>query len=85
MSQDKPEQNQEPTFEEAYTRLEQVVAALENSQLPLEEAVKLFQEGAELYKLCSARLEKLELVVKQLSEQLRTETGTSPDEEDEEA
>ena len=85
MSQEKPEQGQEPTFEEAYTRLEQVVTELENSQLPLEEAVKLFEEGAELYKLCSARLEQLELVVKQLSEQLRAEAGAEPGEEDEEA
>jgi len=82
MSQEKPEQGQEPTFEEAYTRLEQVVTELENSQLPLEEAVKLFEEGAEL---CSARLEQLELVVKQLSEQLRAEAGAEPGEEDEEA
>ena len=36
------------TFEEAMTRLEEIVDRLEREEVPLEEAVKLYQEGLSL-------------------------------------
>ena len=66
----KPAKQAKITFEDAYTRLEEIVEALENSQLPLEDSVKLFKEGAQLYKVCKTRLADLEIVVKQLAEEL---------------
>ncbi len=50
----------EPTFEEALAQLEALVARLEGGDLPLEEALRLFEEGIRLTRLCTARLEDAE-------------------------
>jgi exodeoxyribonuclease VII small subunit len=50
----------EPTFEEALNQLEALVAQLEAGDLPLEEALRAFEEGVRLTRLCSARLEDAE-------------------------
>lgn len=59
-------------FEEALARLEAVVARLEGGDLPLEEALSLFEEGVRLTRLCTARLEEAERKVSLL---LRDEEG----------
>ncbi len=50
----------EPTFEEALNRLESLVTKLEGGDLPLEEALRAFEEGVRLARLCTARLEDVE-------------------------
>lgn len=50
----------ELSFEEALTRLEKVVKQLEDGQLPLEEALRLFGEGVELANTCNTQLEEAE-------------------------
>ncbi len=57
----------EPTFEEALSQLEALVARLEAGNLPLEEALRAFEEGVRLTRLCSARLEDAERRVHLLS------------------
>jgi len=52
--------HEELTFEKAFARLEQVVAQLDAGDLPLDEALKLFGEGTELGKFCSAILDQAE-------------------------
>jgi exodeoxyribonuclease VII small subunit len=47
-------------FEEAMERLEKIVQDLEEGELPLEESLKLFEEGIKLVKLCSGKLEEAE-------------------------
>lgn len=44
------------TFEEAMTRLEEIVDRLEREEVPLEEAVKLYQEGLSLSAVCKEKL-----------------------------
>ena len=44
------------SFEENLARLENIVQRLENDSLPLEESIKLFEEGMQLSKLCGERL-----------------------------
>ena len=46
------------TFEEAMGRLEAVVRALEAGELPLEEALSLYEEGVRLTRFCGAKLEE---------------------------
>jgi len=53
----KPE---EPTFEQALQQLEQIVQKLEKGELPLEESLKLYEEGIRLSRLCHAKLEEAE-------------------------
>ena len=48
------------TFEQAMSRLEEIIAALENNQISLEKSVDLFQEGIKLSKICSDKLAGIE-------------------------
>lgn len=48
------------TFEQAMSRLEEIIAALENNQKSLEKSVDLFQEGIKLSKICSDKLAGIE-------------------------
>ena len=50
----------EPAFEEVLSQLEALVARLEAGDLPLEEALRAFEEGVRLTRLCAARLEDAE-------------------------
>lgn len=63
----------EPTFEEALNQLEALVAKLEAGDLPLEEALRAFEEGVRLTRLCAGRLEEAERRVHLLT---RTPEGT---------
>ena len=54
------------TFEQALARLEQIVKALEGGNVPLEDLIKLFDEGTGLVKLCTERLDKAEEKVRLL-------------------
>ena len=60
-----PTQKQ-PTFEEALARLEVIVSQLEKGDLPLEEALTLFEEGAGLMKQCAKALDAAEQKVAKL-------------------
>lgn len=55
---------QNKTFEESMQRLEQIVRAMERGDVPLEESLKLFQEGTELVRSCGKLLEEAQLQVK---------------------
>ena len=48
------------TFEENMFRLEQIVRAMERGDVPLEESLKLFQEGTALVKDCGKLLDNAE-------------------------
>lgn len=48
------------TFEQAMKQLEQIVQDLESGDIPLEKAIKKFEEGIELSKFCSEKLDQSE-------------------------
>jgi exodeoxyribonuclease VII small subunit len=54
------------TFERAMLRLEEIVAELEKGSLSLEESLKIYEEGVELAKFCSTKLEETEKKLKRL-------------------
>lgn len=54
------------TFERAMQRLEEIVDELEQGSLSLEGSLKIYEEGMELIKFCSAQLEETEKKVKLL-------------------
>lgn len=58
----------EKTFEDALAELEKTVDLLENGDVSLDEAVKLFEEGMKISKECHERLEKAEQKIKLLTE-----------------
>ncbi|MBW1981560.1 MAG: exodeoxyribonuclease VII small subunit [Deltaproteobacteria bacterium] len=48
------------SFEQALQKLEAIVARMEEGDLPLEEALKLFEEGVRLVKFCNKKLDEAE-------------------------
>lgn len=62
----------EPTFEQSLTRLEEIVERLERGELSLDESIALFQEGIAMSRLCTRKLEAAEQQVQQL---IRLEDG----------
>lgn len=66
------------TFEQSMARLEQIVRIMERGDAPLEESLKLFQEGTELVRSCNQLLDNAQLQVKKIM----TDEDGSPVEED---
>ena len=54
----------EKKFEAALSRLEEIVKELEAGELPLEQSLKLFEEGIKLSRVCNKRLEDAERALK---------------------
>jgi exodeoxyribonuclease VII small subunit len=58
-----------PKFEECLERLEKIVDQLEKGDIPLEQALALFEEGMKLSNSCRGELEnaegKVEILLKQ--------------------
>lgn len=57
---------QDVSFEEAYARLEHAVVALQDGQMPLEQALRHYEEGMKLAQRCNELLQQAELRVQQL-------------------
>ena len=57
---------QNTTFESNIHRLEQIVRALERGDVPLEESLKLFQEGTALVRDCGMLLDDAQLQVQKV-------------------
>lgn len=55
------------SFESCIKRLEKIVDLLEKGEVPLEESIKLYEEGIELSKVCLGRLSEAELKIKKIS------------------
>ncbi len=49
-----------PPFEAALKQLEEIVQRLEKGELPLEESLKLYEEGIRLSRICHSKLEEAE-------------------------
>lgn len=71
--------NKNKSFEESITKLEEISEALENGDLPLEDAIKLYEEGIELSKYCYDKLKEAELKITQLRRDLQTNAGQEID------
>jgi exodeoxyribonuclease VII small subunit len=55
------------TFEEAQKELEGIVQRLESGETPLDEALKLWERGEELYRFCRERLDSAEGKIEELA------------------
>ena len=61
-----PKNNEEISFEEAYSRLEETVHVLEEGGLSLAEATRLFEDGMRLARICNELLSSAELRITRL-------------------
>jgi exodeoxyribonuclease VII small subunit len=55
------------SFEDALHRLEEIVQRLEQGDVPLEQAMQLYEEGIGLSRVCAGKLKTAELALKRLS------------------
>ena len=56
-----------PTYESLYARMQAIVARLEAGQLPLDEALALYEEGVTVAAACQRLLDQAELRIQELS------------------
>lgn len=56
------------TFEDSFKKLEKIIAKMEGGDLPLEETLKLYEEGMRLYTQCSQKLTEVQKKVELLSQ-----------------
>jgi exodeoxyribonuclease VII small subunit len=55
------------TYEDALERLENIIEALEDGEVPLQDLVRKFEEGSSLLKVCQAQLKEAELKIEKLN------------------
>ncbi|MEM9281121.1 MAG: exodeoxyribonuclease VII small subunit [Verrucomicrobiota bacterium] len=48
----------ELAFEDALSQLEELVEGMESDQMPLEDLIKNFEKGTQLYQVCEKRLDE---------------------------
>lgn len=74
------------SFEESLKQLETIVGKLERGDLPLEESVRLFEEGIKLSDACKTDLEtaegKVQMLLKQKDGSMKAEPFPSADDEE---
>ena len=54
------------TFEASMQRLEQIVRAMERGDVPLDESLKLFQEGTDLVRSCGKLLDDAQMQIEKV-------------------
>jgi exodeoxyribonuclease VII small subunit len=60
----------EPSFEEAQRELEQIVERLERGEADLDEAIRLWERGEELYKVCVGKLDSAQGKIEELAQRV---------------
>lgn len=58
-------------FEQAMDRLERLVASMEAGEVPLDELVRRFEDGAKLVHICREHLDQAELKIEKLKTNLK--------------
>ena len=61
---------EEGSFDGSLKRLEKIVEQMEQGDIPLEESLKLYEEGIALSKACAEKLQQAELTIKRLGKDL---------------
>lgn len=67
------------TFEKRLERVKEITALLEGGDLPLEQGVKLFQEGVRLSRECGAELEQARVIVESAGQEQAAQSDASGD------
>jgi exodeoxyribonuclease VII small subunit len=62
----------EPPFEDAQRELERIVERLEGGDADLGEAIRLWERGEELYKLCVSRLDAAQGKIEELARRVES-------------
>ena len=65
----------EPTFEAAQRELDAIVERLESGEASLDEAIRLWERGEELYRFCLARLDRAQGRIEELARAARDDAA----------
>jgi len=65
-------------FEKAFKELETIVQRLEAEELPLDESLRLFEQGISLSRFCHQRLEEVEKKIELILADAKGEPRTEP-------
>jgi exodeoxyribonuclease VII small subunit len=71
-------------FEKAFQQLEKIVQRLEAEEMPLDESLKLFEEGISLSRFCHQRLGEVEKKIELILADAKGEPVVEPFEDGEE-
>ena len=66
----------ENNFESALKRLDEISDLLENEDTPLEDSIKLFEEGIELKEFCEEKLKSAKLKIDKIVKRNKSLTST---------
>lgn len=66
---------EEPTFESAQRELDAIVERLESGEASLDEAIRLWERGEELYRFCLARLDRAQGRIEELARAARDDAA----------
>lgn len=66
------------TFDEALRQLEELAAKLEEGDIPLEDALQVYERAVGLFSLCRGRLESMEQRIEVLTGDLEGALKTEP-------
>jgi len=76
MATKKNEAKEKQTFEQAVSRIDEIVTSLESGDAPLDKSLTLFEEGVELIKTCTTMLETAEQTVVRLKNTINSESAS---------
>lgn len=71
-------------FEKSFQQLEEIVKRLESEELPLDESLRLFEEGIRLSRFCHQRLEEVEKKIELILADAKGQPVTEPFEPEDE-
>ena len=66
--QEREQDNQELSLEEAFTQIEEVIAHLETEEITLEESFQEYNKGMKLLQHCNNAIDRVEKKVLQINE-----------------
>lgn len=66
------------SFEESMHKLREIVVHLERGEISLEQAIKMYSQGIELYKSCSQQLAEAKVVIKNIFDENSDSIQQSP-------
>ncbi len=79
---DSPPTEGGPTYAAASGELEQILASIEDGSADIDELSERVERAAELIKLCRAKLERTDLRVREVVEELQREVAGQDDDEE---
>jgi exodeoxyribonuclease VII small subunit len=70
------------SLEHSLKRLEEIVGSLESGDVPLDDAISLFEEGIRISKECAEKLKSADLKIKKLSKSVEGQFSVNDIEEE---